>query len=411
MNKCEARVTRLTRRHVLGTAGALFAWAYAPHFVQAAGGRDARLLVVVLRGALDGLAAVPPIADPDYEGLRGKIVLRADGDTPALPLDGFFFAHPAMPTLARLYREKQALIFHAAATNYRERSHFDGQDVLESGQPAPGHTESGWLNRLGAALPAGEAIGHANILGVGPVAPLIVRGPAPTLGWSPPSVPRANGDLADRLAAIYKQTDPMLADALSLARSADALATQGGLNGMKSGGLGSSAQAMEQIAQGAARIMADSGGPRLAAIALDGWDTHTNEGGAKGALAMRLAGLDAAFAAFETEMKPVWKDTAILVLTEFGRTARVNGAIGTDHGVGAAAFLLGGAVKGGRVIADWPGLKTEQLYEARDLKPTIDVRAVCKGVAQGLFGVSAQVLATRVFPDSIGIAPLAGLIA
>ncbi len=400
----------LTRRQALGTAGALFAWAYAPRFANAAGGRDSRLLVVVLRGALDGLAAVPPIGDPDYAALRGDAAFRADGEIPALALDGFFFAHPAMPTLARLYREKQALVIHAAATNYRERSHFDGQDVLESGQPGPGQTESGWLNRLGAALPAGEGIRRDNILGVGTVAPLIVRGTAPTLGWSPPGVPRATADLANRLADLYRHTDPVLAEALSLARAADGMATQGGLDGMKPSGSTSSPQAMGQTAQGAARIMAEPGGPRLAALSLDGWDTHTSEGSTKGVLATRLTGLDTALAAFETELKPVWKDTAILILTEFGRTARINGALGTDHGTGAAAFLLGGAVKGGRVIADWPGLKTQQLFEARDLKPTIDLRAVCKGVAQDLFGVSSQVLATQVFPDSIGVPPLKGLI-
>jgi uncharacterized protein (DUF1501 family) len=189
------------------------------------------------------------------------------------------------------------------------------------------------------------------------------------------------------------------------------LASRGGLDDAKPKGSSSSPQGMEQIAQGAARIMAEPAGPRLAALALDGWDTHTNEGGATGLLAKRLAGLDAAFASFERELKPVWKDTAILVMTEFGRTAHVNGSIGTDHGVGSAAFLLGGAVKGGRVIADWPGLKTERLFEGRDLMPTTDLRAVCKGVAQDLFGVSPRILGTQVFPDTLGVAPIKGLIA
>lgn len=403
--------TGLSRRQMLGMTGALFAWAYVPRFAHAAGARDARFLVVVLRGGLDALGAVPPLADPDYQGLRGPIALQANGDNPALALDGFFFAHPALPTLARLFREKQAIILHAVATNYRQRSHFDGQDVLESGQPGPGRVNSGWLNRLGAALPAGEAVRRTDILGVGPVAPLIVRGPAPTLGWSPPRVPRATTDLADRLADLYNHTDPLLAQALDRARTADALASRGGLEGMKPAGSSSSAQGMEQIARSAARIVAEPGGPRVAALAFDGWDTHTNEGGAKGLLAARLSGLDAAFAAFESEMKPVWKDTAILVITEFGRTARVNGAVGTDHGVGGTAFLVGGAVQGGRVIADWPGLKPQQLYEGRDLMPTTDLRAVCKGVAHDLFGVSPQLLGSQIFPDSLGVMPLKGLIA
>lgn len=181
-----------SRRAVLGAAGALFAWSFVPKFAHAAAGsRDPRFLLVVLRGALDGLSAVPPIGDPDYAGLREGIALAKDGPEAALPLDGFFYLHPAMPNLARLYREGRAAIVHATATGYRERSHFDGQDVLESGQSGPGSTEDGWLNRLIASLPAGEGISRKGVLGVGVVPPLVVRGRAPVLGWAPPRMARA----------------------------------------------------------------------------------------------------------------------------------------------------------------------------------------------------------------------------
>jgi uncharacterized protein (DUF1501 family) len=167
---------------------------------------------------------------------------------------------------------------------------------------------------------------------------------------------------------------------------------------------------MRQAAQGAARLIAADDGPRVAALAFDGWDTHANEGGATGRLAQLLGGLDGAFEEFERGLGPMWKDTAIIVTTEFGRTARINGTIGTDHGTGTVAFLAGGAIKGGRVIADWPGLKPDQLYENRDLAPTMDLRAVVKGVLADHLGLGGAVMANSIFPDSIGVKPVSGLI-
>lgn len=402
-----------SRRAVLGAAGALFAWSFVPKFAYAAAGsRDPRFVLVILRGALDGLSAVPPIGDPDYAGLREGIALGRDGPEAALPLDGFFYLHPAMPNLARLYKQGQATVIHAAATGYRERSHFDGQDVLESGQPGAGATQSGWLNRLIATLPAGEGISRKGVLGVGVVPPLVVRGDAPVLGWAPPRMARAGSDLTMRLADLYGQRDPGLARALAQAIETEALVQRRGMAGEQKGGGGpDSADGMRRIAEGAAALVGADDGPRIAALAFEGWDTHANEGGAKGRLANLLGGLDGAFAAFEKGLAPVWKDTVVMVATEFGRTAAVNGTTGTDHGTGTVAFLVGGGVKGGRVVADWPGLKNEQLYQSRDLKPTTDIRAVAKGVVAELFGLSGPVLAEKVFPETGGLAPMSGLIA
>ena len=401
-----------SRRAVLGAAGALFAWSFVPKFAYAAAGaRDPRFLLVILRGALDGLSAVPPIGDPDYAGLREGIALAKDGPEAALPLDGFFYLHPAMPNLARLYKQGQATIVHAAATGYRERSHFDGQDVLESGQPGAGHTQTGWLNRLIANLPAGEGVSRKGILGVGVVPPLVVRGDAPVLGWAPPRMARAGSDLTMRLADLYGQRDPGLARALAQAVETEGLAQRRGMAGEQKGGGGpDTADGMRRIAEGAAGLVGADDGPRIAALAFEGWDTHANEGGAKGRLANLLGGLDGAFAAFEQGLAPVWKDTVVMVATEFGRTAAVNGTVGTDHGTGTVAFLVGGGVKGGRVVADWPGLKPEQLYQNRDLKPTTDIRAVAKGVVSELFGLSGPVLAEKVFPETGGLKPVRGLV-
>ncbi len=401
----------VSRRALLRGACTLFAWAYLPKFAFAAARRDARFIVVVLRGALDGLSAVAPFGDAGYAGLHGELALSLDGPAPALPLDGFFLLNPAMPNFARLYKEGQALAVHAVATPYRERSHFDGQDVLESGQPGPGLNATGWLNRFAGTLPAGEAVSRHGCLGVGAVAPLIARGPAPVMGWAPPVIPRAGEDIAMRVLDLYAARDPALALALHQGLDTDKLAVASGAMTAPKGAPGAdNPKGMEQIAEGAARIIAAEDGPRIAALAFEGWDTHAREGGATGRLAALLGGLDAALAAFEQNLQPYWKDTAILVVTEFGRTARINGTAGTDHGTGTVAFLAGGAVKGGRVIADWPGLKDSQLFQGRDLKPTTDLRAVTKGVLHDLYGVSAPLLAEQIFPDSSKVAPMQGLI-
>lgn len=401
-----------SRRAVLGAAGALFAWSFMPKFAHAAAGsRDSRFLLVVLRGALDGLSAVPPLGDPDYAGLREGIALAKDGPEAALPLDGFFYLHPAMPHLARLYAAGQASIAHACATGYRERSHFDGQDVLESGQSGPGKTDDGWLNRLIASLPAGEAVARKGVLGVGVVPPLVVRGEAPVLGWAPPRMPRAGADLMMRLADLYGERDPALAKALAQAMETEGIARRHGMGGEMPGRGGpDTVEGMRQIAEGAAALVGAEDGPRIAALAFEGWDTHANEGGAKGRLATLLSGLDGALASFEQGLRPVWKDTVVMVVTEFGRTAAVNGTVGTDHGTGTVAFLIGGAVKGQRMIADWPGLRPEQLHERRDLKPTTDIRAVAKGVVADLFGLSGPVLAEKVFPGTGELRPMQGLV-
>lgn len=401
----------LSRRAMIRTGGALFAWSFLPRFARAAAGRDPRLVVVILRGALDGMSAVAPVGDPDYVALRESIALSTSGERPAVPLDGLFALHPAMPNLARLYKEGHASIVHATATPYRARSHFDGQDVLESGQPGAGSIETGWLNRALAVLPKGERVNARSGLAVGLVTPLVLRGAAPVLGWAPPVIPRAGDDLAARVLDLYNHRDPQLADMLGKGLDTDRLASRAGMANEKARGGPDNAEGMKLAAVGAARLLAQDDGPRLAALAFDGWDTHANEGAATGRLAQLLGGLDGALQAFEETLNPQWKDTAILVVTEFGRTAKINGTVGTDHGTATVAFLVGGAVKGGRVIADWPGLKEAQLYEKRDLKPTIDLRAVCKGVLAEHLDLSAGMLASRVFPDSAKVAPLTGLMA
>jgi uncharacterized protein (DUF1501 family) len=386
--------------------GASFAaWAYLPKFARAADGRDPRLIVVILRGALDGLATVAPTGDPDYAALHGSIALTSNGPHAALMLDSFFALHPAMPEFARMYREKRAAVIHAVATSYRDRSHFDGQDVLESGFAGPGRVQSGWLNRALEVLPRGDHVTSG--LAIGPTTPLVLRGAAPTVGWAPVALPQAADDTAMRLVELYNRRDPALASALSQGLQLDK-AAQGDDMKPKPGTNG--AGAMRLVARGAAKLMAADDGPRIAALAFDGWDTHAAEGATNGRLAMLLGALDGAIAAIETEMKDAWGETVVAVVTEFGRTARINGTDGTDHGTATVALLAGGALKGGRVIADWPGLKDANLQDGRDLKPTTDLRAVLKGLLKDHLRVNERALAANVFPDSGAVKPMAGLV-
>ena len=407
---CE--IPTLSRRRLLSMSGGLFAAAYIPKFARASDARDPRLIGIILRGAMDGLSAVAPLGDPDYAGLHGELALASAGENAGIALNSFFALNPAMTNFARLYKAGQAAVVHACATGYRDRSHFDGQDVLESGLPSVGTATSGWLNRAIAAIPAGARVGPTKSLAVGATAPLIMRGPAPTLGWSPEVLPSASDDLALRLLDLYSHTDPKLASVFTEAVNTGKLAIGSALTdaSAKKGGM-DTPQGMIAAARGAAKLMAADEGPRIAAMAFEGWDTHQNEGGAKGRLFTLLGGLDGAIAELETGLGAAWAQTAVVVMTEFGRTAQINGTTGTDHGTGTVAFLAGGAIKGGRVIADWPGLKPGQLYEGRDLAPTTDLRAVLKGLLADQFGLSNAVLAKDVFPESIAVAPMKGLIA
>ena len=406
MDCCESRTTLTTSRRALLLGGASFAaWAYVPKFARAADGRDPRLIVIILRGALDGLATVAPIGDPEYAPLHGSIALTSDGPHAGLMLDSFFALHPSMPEFARMYRERHAAVIHAVATPYRDRSHFDGQDVLESGFSGPGRVQSGWLNRALEALPKGGRV--TNGLAVGATTPLVLRGAAPTVGWAPAAVPQADDDTAARLIDLYKHRDPALATALSQGLKLEKTALG---DDMKPKPGTNNVGAMRLVSRGAAKLMAADDGPRIAALAFDGWDTHANEGGPVGRLAQLLSGLDGAFVELESGLGERWRDTVVVVATEFGRTARINGTEGTDHGTGTIALLAGGAVKGGRVIADWPGLKAANLYEGRDLAPTCDLRAAFKGVLRDHVGVSESVLAKNVFPDSAQVKPMQGLV-
>ena len=397
-----------TRRHLLRTGSALAAWSMAPRLASASS-RDPRLVFVILRGALDGLAFLPPVGDPDYADLRGDLAVPVSGDGAALPLDGVFGLNPNLPGVKRLYDRGQALLLHAVATPYRDRSHFDGQDVLENGTSSPQGSETGWLNRVAGALPVGGIARGRDLFAGGTTIPLVMRGPAPVMSWSPGALRGSSGDTALRLMRLYGERDPALLAALVEGEKLNAMMDRTGMNPSAAGG--AEGRLFSALAAAAGRVLARGDGPRIAALALDGWDTHANEGPGAGRLGLLLAGLDGALGTLEAELGPAWGETVVVVATEFGRTARVNGTDGTDHGTAAAAMLVGGAVRGGHVLSDWPGLRPTALFEGRDLKPTTDLRAVLKGVLQDHLGLLSGLLSTSIFPDSQQVAPLRDLLA
>ncbi len=371
-------------------------------------GQDAgqrRFVFVLLRGALDGLAAVPPVGDRDYARLRGELDLSQAAELHRL--DDLFALHPSLTFMADLWRDKQLAVAHAVATSYRERSHFDAQDVLESGVATPHGSQSGWLNRALAALPKQGAGRNAGIA-LGSNVPLAMRGATEVASWSPGTLPELDDDTLNRIGQMYG-ADSLLSQRLSEALGADAVAgASDGMNGMNRQGRGG--QQVDQVARAAANFLVQPDGPSVAMFDTSGWDTHANQGADQGALALRLRGLDAGLKALRDGLGASWDRTAVLVATEFGRTVAVNGTRGTDHGTGTAAFLLGGAVRGGRVLGDWPGLKSAQLYQGRDLMPTTDLRSLIKSVLRDHLQVPQKQLETEVFPDSAAAGYLTDLV-
>jgi uncharacterized protein (DUF1501 family) len=401
-----------SRRRFLIGAGALATTATIPNALFAYTGGSSRLVVVILRGALDGLAAVPPYGDPDYASLHRELAIAAPGGPDgALALNNTFGLHPALSFLHERFAAGELVVFDAVASPYRDRSHFDGQNVLENGLTKPIGTADGWLNRALAALPRGSGRSSDRAVAISQNVPLILRGEAPVISKSPQTTPDVDEDLLARLADLYSKDDwfsARLSEAQQTEKMVDGAADSNAMS--KEAAKAAYPNRVGAVARMASELMRSDGGPEIAVIEASGWDTHANQGGAKGTLATRLAGLDQGLKSLADGLGPLWPQTAVLVVTEFGRTAAVNGTRGTDHGTGGCAFLVGGAVRGGQVIADWPGLHRTALLDNRDLKPTLDLRSVFKAVLDEHMHVDANTLAKRVFPDSSGARPLQGLI-
>ncbi|HEY8004410.1 MAG TPA: DUF1501 domain-containing protein [Phenylobacterium sp.] len=369
-----------------------------------------KMVVVICRGGLDGLSLAPPVGDSEYRGLRGGLALN---DT-ALPLDGTFALHPQLTAVHALAKAGEARIVPAVATPDRARSHFEAQDVLESGAAGVYSTSSGWLNRAVETLSAHRKV---DALSIGPTAPLILRGKVQTASWSPGRGVDAEARLPTLLQDLYRN-DPLLGPALARGLATETMAKdataglqgpQGAaqMGGRPGAGGAQGRDAARTVGQSLAGFMREPGGPTVAAISLDGFDSHANQAGL---LNTRLAYLDAVLDGLHTGLGPEWKNTVVVAATEFGRTARANGTGGTDHGTASTALLLGGALKPGGIVGDWPTLKQQALYENRDVAPTLDMRGLFKGILAEHMGVDRAALEAAVFPNSAAARPVAGLV-
>jgi uncharacterized protein (DUF1501 family) len=388
-------MTTLNRRHVLLGVAALACPLSLSVAATAPGALpdDARFVFVLLRGGMDGLGAVPAIGDADFAAARGPL---AHFGAPPLVLDGTPFAlHPNLGTLHELYRSGELAVVHATGLAYRDRSHFDAQQVLESGGTKPYELATGWLGRALAAD------GKRGGLALTTAVPLLLRGSERVDTWAPSFLPEPTPDLLARLEWLYAD-DAALAQALARAK---VLREQPGMNqGPEAGGARAAAVA---LARKAGELIGAAQGPRVAVLEMTGWDTHANQAAPTGPLASNLRTLDAALAALRDALATsAWSRTVVVVATEFGREVAVNGTQGTDHGTGGVAFVLGGGVRGGRVLADWPGLARAQRYEGRDLRVTTDLRGIFKGVLADHLRMPAAVIEQTVFPGSEAVRAL-----
>ncbi len=380
--------TIIARRRflALSTAG-MGAMLIAPQMLLATVPTERRFVFIIQRGAADGLNIVIPHADPDYARLRGPLAIDPSA---AIKLDGHFALHPSLAQVGRMYDRKEALFLHAVASPYRDRSHFDGQNVLETGGTQPYAVRDGWLNRLVSLMPRqkDEAIALAATV------PPALRGPVTVASYAPSALPSPSDDLMERVSLLYgadAQLHPLWAAALDA----------------KAAGEGTRAkQDPAGLGRLAATFLTKPDGPRIAMLETGGWDTHTAQ---SGRLAAQLKALDTLLASLRDGLGPVWANTTVLIATEFGRTAAANGTGGTDHGTASAAMLVGGAVRGGRVLADWPGLAQSALYEGRDLKPTTVLDAVIAGAAAESLGLDPQLAARRLFAGA-AVKPETGLV-
>ena len=375
----------LSRRFFLAAGGVTIASLGLPRMAFAKANTPKRFLFIIQRGAADGLAIVAPTGDPAFAGIRDAFAEDLAGGA---KLGGFFTLHPALAESAKLYAERQALFVHAVASPYRDRSHFDGQNVLETGGTAAYRVRDGWMNRLLGLLPQDEA----KALALSATVPMALRGAHEVSSYAASALPGAPDDLLARVGKLYEsdqQLHGLWTAAMETRMTAGDLAAGAGQNGAATGAL-------------AAKLLAGENGARIAMIETGGWDTHS---GQRGRLNAQLRGLDQLVSSLKAGLGADWANTLVVVATEFGRTVAPNGTGGTDHGTASAAMLLGGAVAGGKVVADWPGLSPAALYEGRDLKPTTNLDALIGSALAQHYGLDPARTMTALFPD----APRTGL--
>lgn len=374
----------LPRRRLLALAGAGAVTAALPGMAFAWTGAAAsgprRLVFIIQRGAADGLALVPPVGDPAYAPLRGALAAEA---APGAKLNGLFSLHSALGGVAAMLAAGEARIVHAIATGYRDRSHFDGQNILESGGLTPYGRRDGWLNRMLGLLPAADS----RAVGIAAAVPLALRGAQAAANYAPSRLPGIDEDLMMRLSMLYgadAQLGPIWQQAVDTKEMAGDIGGNNGRNGTQLGAL-------------AARLMTGADGARVMMIETGGWDTHSAQARR---LEVQARGLDALLVALKAGLGADWASTLVIVATEFGRTAAVNGTGGTDHGTASALFLLGGTLAGGGTVrADWPGLSPAALHEGRDLRATASLEGEVSAAIAAHYGLESALVRRTLYPD------------
>ncbi len=374
----------MQRRQWLKGAGAGFAalsFAGIPSAWANSATNAPRLLVVLLRGGMDGLAAVPPIGDTSYAAIRPTIAVNN-----SLRLDGSFGLHPSLKHLHQLWGQEQLAVVHSTGFDYAGRSHFEGQDVMQSGMPKPYTSASGWLGR------AMQVAGVAGGVSISIPMPLILRGNPESStkfpNWMPPLTPTVAGSLE----ALWSK-DGLMSPYASIIRAEAASQRQGVMNRPDF----ASARSLPELGRLAGLEMGKPQGPRVGLIDFtNGFDTHASQGADQGAHADQLVKVDQLIQNFQVSMGSKWADALVVTVTEFGRTAAENGTTGTDHGVGTCCLLVGGLIGRAKVYADWRGLHKDQLFEGRDLPPTVDVAAVYAKVIERLFELTPSAIQQQV---------------
>jgi uncharacterized protein (DUF1501 family) len=365
---------------------------------------DRRFVFIVLRGGMDGLGAVAPLGDPDYLTMRGGLAFPQDfGLDGPTSLGDFFALHPSLLPLQRFYAAGELTVVHAVATEYRSRSHFDAQDTLEAGGMLARSRGTGWVYR--ALVPTFGSVRFG--ISVGDQLPFALAGEPPAATFAPTRLHAESGAFFERVASLWEQ-DAELGATMAEGLRARLLAERALAEGEVTSG--AAADTFPEIASIAGRLLAAKSGPRIAVLDMNGFDTHRKQGVETGPLARSLDRLASGIEAMAEGLGQAWRKTVVVAASEFGRTVKPNGTFGTDHGTGGVIFLAGGAVNGGRVIADWPGLARRSLFEERDLLPTLDLRAVLKGVLADHLRVARRTLDDEVFPGSSALRPMRDLV-
>ena len=338
--------------------------------------KDGRLIVINLEGGMDGLCAIPPLGDTALRSARRDLLINDN-----LSLNPFFGLHPSLKSFGEMLANDEATVIHATAFPYTKRSHFEGQNIVETGVVTPFSSKTGWLGR---AMELAGVGGRSLSLDT----PLLVRGDMAVEAYYPSNMRGSavpNMEILEVLKSIYEgdalETTEVLQQQLAASRNAPRVRDPEGL------------------ATFAGKKMQEAHGPKVAVIRVNQFDTHANQGTEEGLQAEQLEVVDNVFAALKSGLGKMWNSTVVMTVTEFGRTLGQNGSAGTDHGYGSACMIAGGLLENAGIVSDWPGLKSNNLYEGRDLLATIDMRSVCAACLEATFGLEHDEITEDVFSD------------